>query len=146
MNCLSELEECFKKGLLRRVPGSKTGAERSIKKAKAMLAEAKEGLSNKMLDATIMLSYSSVFHASRAILIRDGLRERSHYCIDRYLEEEYADKKKLEHRVIQLLDRARELRHEDLYTLDFYPMEEEAESAVSNADFVLRKLKGLLAR
>jgi uncharacterized protein (UPF0332 family) len=42
-----------------------------------------------------MAAYMGYFHAARAILFRDGVREKSHYCIGVYLEY-YCEKKMLE--------------------------------------------------
>jgi uncharacterized protein (UPF0332 family) len=66
-----------------------------------------------------------MFHTARAILIRDGFREKRHYCVARYLEEKYVKTKKLE-RWIALLDHYRDLRQQDQYHVSFFATEEEA--------------------
>ncbi len=60
-----------------------------------------------------------MFHAARALLLKDGFRERSHCCIARYIEEKYVNTGGLKRIVVDLLDGFRELRHDDLYELDF---------------------------
>jgi uncharacterized protein (UPF0332 family) len=38
------------------------------------------------LRSAMMAAYMGYFHAARAVLFRDGVREKSHYCIGVYLE------------------------------------------------------------
>jgi len=85
-----------------------------------------------------------MFHATRSLLFKDGYREKSHYCMARYLEEKYVDTGKMERIIIDLLDRFRELRHEELYELDFCVTEEDADEAVQNAEKVLTTVEKLI--
>jgi len=55
-----------------------------------------------------------MFHAARAILFRDGVKERSHECIPIYLNERYPE---LE-RIANTLDSHRRFRHNAIYGLD----------------------------
>jgi uncharacterized protein (UPF0332 family) len=85
-----------------------------------------------------------MFHAARAILFKDGFRDKSHYCIARYLEEKYVNKKELSRYVVDLLDRFRELRHVDLYELDFFALKKDAEEAIKSAELVINELSKLI--
>jgi uncharacterized protein (UPF0332 family) len=85
-----------------------------------------------------------MFHSARAILFRDGVRERSHYCIARYLEEKYVKTKCLELEWVDLLDHARMLRHDDQYNTSFFTTKEEAEKAFGSAKKFLQEMKRLL--
>ena len=85
-----------------------------------------------------------MFHAARSLLFRDGFREKSHYCLARYLEEKYVDTGKMERIIVDLLDRFRELRHEDLYELDFFAVKEDADEAVQNAERIIAAIRKLL--
>ena len=77
-----------------------------------------------------------MFHASRAVLFRDGFREKSHYCIARYLEALY--KGKLSKKWIDLLDYYRDLRHSGQYSTDFIADRQEAEACLKAAsEFVV---------
>jgi len=42
------------------------------------------------------------------------------------------------------LDRFRELRHEDLYELEFFATKEDAKEAVKNAEFVIKEIEKLI--
>ncbi len=141
---LSELDSCIEKGLIRKVIPSKEKSIKSIVKARKWLDEAKKNRKFGLLDSCLVSAYSAMFHAARSLLFRDGFREKSHYCLVRYLEEKYVNRGKMERIVVDLLDRFRELRHEDLYELDFSAMEEDADEAVQNAERVIATIEELL--
>ncbi|MEW6069250.1 MAG: HEPN domain-containing protein [Candidatus Thermoplasmatota archaeon] len=144
MKLLSELDKYLEKGLIRKTLPSKEKAIKSITKARKWLNEAKKNFEFGLFDSCLISSYSSMFHAARAILLKDGFREKSHYCIARYLEEKYVNAGKLDRTVVDLLDRFRELRHEDLYGLESFATKGDAEEAIKNAEIVLRELKRLI--
>lgn len=146
MKRLSELDECFKKGLIRKIPASEEKALKSMAKADRWLKEAKKNLEHDLLDSCLVSSYSAMFHAARALLFRDGLREKNHYCVARYLEEKYVGGGKLPRVVVDLLDRFRNLRHTDLYQLDFFATKEEAEEAIKSAGIVIEEITHLVKK
>lgn len=141
---LSELDRCFQKGLIRKTLPSKEKALKSMKKARRWLDEAQKNFDYGLFDSCLVSSYSAMFHAARSLLLKDGFREKSHYCVARYLEEKYVDRKKLNREVVDLLDRFRELRHEDLYELDFFATKEDAKEATENARIVIEDVEKLL--
>ena len=61
-----------------------------------------------------------------------------------YRKRPYVDTGKIERIIIDLLDRFRELRHEELYELDFCVTEEDADEAVQNAEKVLAAVEKLI--
>jgi len=144
VSILSELDDCFNKGLIRKIPPSKEKALRSLNKADRWLEEARRSLSFNLFNSCLVASYSAMFHASRALLFKDGFREKSHYCLARYLEEMYVNTGRLNRVVVDLLDRFRTLRHEDLYELDFSATREDAEEAVRNAEMIVKEMKSLV--
>ncbi|MEM5843387.1 MAG: HEPN domain-containing protein [Candidatus Aenigmatarchaeota archaeon] len=141
---LSELEKCFEKGLIRKTLPSKEKALKSIHKARKWLEEAKKNFKFRLFDSCLVSSYSAMFHAARALLLKDGFREKSHYCLARYIEEKYINTKKLNRIVLDLLDRFRELRHEDLYELEFSATREDAEEAIKNAELIIKEIEKLV--
>lgn len=143
---MSELEECFRKGLIRKIPASEEKAAKSMAKANRWLNEAKKNFEHDLLDSCLVSSYSAMFHAARALLFKDGFREKSHYCVARYLEKEYVGKGKLSRTVVDLLDRFRDLRHTDLYQLDFFATKEEAEEAIKSAEILIREIDDLIKK
>lgn len=100
---LSELEKCFEKGLIRKTLQSKEKALKSILKARKWLYEAKKNFKFKLFDSCLVSSYSAMFHAARALLLKDGFREKSHYCLARYVEEKYVKTKKIKLRCCRFI-------------------------------------------
>ena len=132
------------KRLLRRVTPSADKARQSMKRAEKWLEEAEKSLNNELYDSCLISSYLAMFHSARAVLFRDGWREKSHYCIARYLEEMYVKKGKLEREWIDLLDRLRETRHADQYEVSYFATREEAESALTIAFEFVERMERLL--
>lgn len=125
--------------MLRRIPPSKKKAEDSINAARRWLGDAEKDLRAGTFNSSILSSYLAMFHSARAILFFDGFREKSHFCIARYLQDRYVKKNLLESKWVELLDHYRELRHEDQYSISFFTTEEEAENALGTArEFVGR--------
>ncbi len=136
--------DCERKGLLRRIPASKEQANESIHTAKLWIEEAEKNIQGGAYRSSVISSYMSMFHAARAILFCDGYREKSHFCIARFLEEKYAKVKLLEQTWIDLLDYYRELRHNDQYSLNFLVTKEEAKGALDNAAKFIERMGALL--
>ena len=63
-----------------------------MRAADRWLEEADISLRNGAFNASVLSAYLAMFHSARAVLILEGYRERSHYCIARYLEEKYVKK------------------------------------------------------
>jgi uncharacterized protein (UPF0332 family) len=134
--------DCFKKGLLRKVEPSVEKGEFSLKKAEEWIRESEKNLSASAYSSCVISSYMAMFHSSRALLFRDGVREKSHYCIARYLEK-YVENDLLEEEWVSLLDRVRDLRHMDQYALEHYASEEEAFSVFKSAKNFVKRIKKL---
>ncbi len=139
-----DFERCVRKGLLRRVTPSADKARQSIKRAERWLEEAEKSLNSGLYDSCLITSYLAMFHAARAVLFRDGWREKSHFCIARYIEEMYVKKGKLEREWIDLLDRLRETRHADQYDVSYFATREEAESMLNIAFEFVERMEKLL--
>lgn len=59
------LNECFRKRLLRRERPDLEKSKRSIEVAEAKLNEAEKAFGHGLLDATVVLAYTTMFHAAR---------------------------------------------------------------------------------
>lgn len=144
MRELSSLEDCIDKGLLRRVPSSKNKAAESLKKAKVMLEEARANLNSMRINSAVIVAYLAIFNAAKAVLFRDGYREKSHACVARYLESKYAQKGKISFEHIALLDRFRSSRHATQYDVSYYPSKKEAEQMMDFAKDFIGKIENIL--
>jgi len=141
---LSKLDECVKKGLIRKMPASKEAADKSILRAKSWLSDAELSLNAEIYDTCLLAAYEAMFHAARALLIKDGYRERSHYCIARYIEETYVEKKQLDSDIISIIDSYRELRHDAAYSLEFEFYESDAKEVIKDAKTVIKAMEKLV--
>lgn len=129
-------------GLLRRVPASGEKARSSLEKAERLLRQAQEELADERFEAAILVGYVALFNAERALLFRDGYREKSHACVTRYLE--HAHGQALGQRTIALLDEFREARHSLQYDVDYLPAERDAREIVAFAREFLHRVRPLL--
>lgn len=136
--------ECVQKKLLRKVPASTAGSKQSIKKAELWLDESLNSFKAGNYNLSVLGSYLAMFHSARAILFRDGWREKSHACVARYIEEHYAKTGKLDIKWIQLFDFQRNLRHNDQYDMSFTVTDKEAENAIKSSASFIDEMKKLL--
>ena len=134
------MEDCFKKGLLKRTSPDRENALRSLELSKSNIEDAVENLSMRRYRVVAVSSYTAMFHAARAILLRDGVKERSHECIPAYLKEKYPELEPL----ANTLDAYRRFRHDAIYGLDFFLDETEAKAALNSAKDFLEKIKSII--
>ena len=88
-----------------------------------------------------------MFHSARALLFRDGFKERSHYCIYIYISEKYAGRIGMKY--LNELNSMRMIRHKVMYgdeeEVRIREVEEtEAESSIKIAKGFLAEIKKLL--
>lgn len=139
---MSKYDECIKNGFLRHIPPSKEKAQLSLNRSQRWLNEAKITLQSGAYGSSVLASYNAMFHTARANLFFDGVREKNHFCLARYLEEKYVKSKLVEKSWIELLDHYRELRHEDQYSISFFASINDAENSYKSAyDFSERIVK-----
>jgi uncharacterized protein (UPF0332 family) len=132
-----KMAECFQKGLLKRTSPDMDNALRSLELSKSNIEDAIENMSIHRYRVVAISSYSSMFHSARAILFRDGIKERSHECIPVYLKEKYSQLETL----ANILDSYRRFRHDAIYGLDFAIDDKEAKAALDSAKEFLEKIK-----
>lgn len=136
---MNELDNCYRKGLLRKVEPSKTKSTQSIKEALKWLKETDINLESGAFDSAQLSVYLVFFHSARAVLFRDGIREKSHYCLGIYLDIAYHQKGLLEKKWILLFNRMRSTRHKHQYSFHAKPSEEELNENIKSArDFIDR--------
>ncbi len=136
-----KMAECFQKGLLKKVSPDMDNAARSLKLSMNNIEDAVANLSIHRYRVVAISSYSAMFHAARAILFRDGIKERSHECIPVYLKEKYPELESL----ANVLDSYRRFRHNAIYGLDFFMDEAEARTALDSAKEFLERIKIFIA-
>lgn len=128
--------------MLRKTAPSLSQAISSLEKAGQALDDAEANLNQGRYDATILLAYMSLLCASKAILFKDGVREKSHICISRYLEASH--RHEIGPRTIRLLDSFREERHEVQYSASFRATERQAHEIVDFAVSFLERCEKIV--
>jgi uncharacterized protein (UPF0332 family) len=112
-----------------------------------MLEEAKNAAESHSPVLALSGVYLALFHAARAVLSRDGVREKSHFCVEKYLET-YVSRGKLEKKRIVLFGRMREMREKNQYDLAVPATPEEIRGlwalSAKFVDELERVLKGML--
>lgn len=143
---MTETDECFKKGQLKKSFPEPEKARASLKLAKSNLDDARSQYENKLYNWALIASYASMFHSARALLFRDGVKERSHFCLCAYVREKY-------HGIIELkylneLNILREQRHRIFYGDEDVVVkgvhETEADSAIKIAEGFLQAVEKLV--
>jgi len=92
-----KLRECFEKRLLRRIAPDMEKAKKSLEMSIKKLEEAKKALEYNLLDSCMIMAYTAMFHAARALLYKDGIQEKSHLCLIIYLREKYSELRGTKH-------------------------------------------------
>lgn len=134
------LDECFKEGLLQKTEPSIEKAKKSIENAEFYLTDAELNFKMQRNHLVIFCCYTSMFHAARALLFRDGIKERSHICLIKYIKEKYPA---LQDFAI-LIDSYRRSRHSAIYGLDYRVPEIDAKSALEDTKKFIREIKKLI--
>lgn len=95
---------------------------------------------------TAIALYNAVFHAARALLYRDGVKEKSHYCLQKYLEEKYEKQKLLAAEDVSLFDVLRGIRQEVQYNVTRIKFEEDLNELYDKTEQFIEKIKKILSR
>jgi uncharacterized protein (UPF0332 family) len=125
------------------VEPSRIKSDQSLFQAADWLSEAGKNLEAEALRSAVSSAYLAVFHSARAVLFRDGVREKSHYCIGLYLQK-YVEKGVLEEEWPMLFDRIRSIRHSDQYSFMSKPTEDEVLAGIDLAKRFIERMKRLL--
>ena len=136
------IDECYKKRMLRKITSDIHKAQRSLEIAENKLKTAKDAFEKELYGPTIIYGYTSMFHSSRALLYRDGIQEKSHICLVLYIKENYSNR--IPPYLINSLNSFRKERHETLYGLDFIETRKDAELSIEDAEQLLGTVKKIL--
>jgi uncharacterized protein (UPF0332 family) len=140
-----EFEECLKKELIRKSVPSRDKAHKGIFKANKFLEQALKAFKIKAFDSCLLTYYQAVFLSAKSVLHKDGYREKSHACVARYLEEIYVNAGKLDIKWIGLLDRFRDMRHDDEYDVFFMASKTHCEEIMKFADGFIRAMERIVS-
>lgn len=141
---MGKVEECFKKGELKKIEPNIQFAKQSILQAEHFLEESEELIDLGMKDMAFIALYNSSFHSARALLFRDGIKERSHYCVSKYVEEKYAGKEIITLGQAIILDSLRERRNDIQYSITPTSIEEDLDEIFNEVGKFLETVKRIL--
>jgi uncharacterized protein (UPF0332 family) len=138
------VKDCLKERLLRKIPQDLEKVNSSLETSKSKLDKAKKLLNSSFFNESVLSSYTSMFHAARALLYNDGFQEKSHYAVYVYLNEKYAGK--LSPVLINFFYNYQKERHTILYGFSDEVSKEDAETAFFYADDFIIAIKVLLKK
>lgn len=136
---MTKFQDCLDKRLLRKDSPDKQKALKALEIAGERLLDAGVSFEAEIYSATILLSYAAMFHASRALLFKDGFTEKSHYCLIEFIKEKYIQKGLIDSKFAFLLNNAREERHQVLYGLEKTETKEDANQVINTAREYLKE-------
>lgn len=140
---LTKLEECFEDGKLQTVLPSEEKARQSLRVAHENLYEAQGAARGELFRAATNSIYVAIFHAARAVLFRDGIREKSHFCLEQYLNT-YVASGKLESKWIAFFASQRSKRDINQYGFEPPATREELDVSMQLAAQFLDQMETLL--
>lgn len=88
--------------------------------------------------------YFSWFHAGRSVLFADGIREKSHYCLEQYLGT-YVSAGRLDARWLSLFSRMRKRREDSQYSFSPAPLPDEIESLLGLTEQFIDRMERLVS-
>ena len=137
-----DIDELFKKRLLRKISVDTEKVNSSIRIAEKKLEEAQKLFESGFFGNALLSSYTSMFHASRALLYKEGVQEISHYAVYFYIKEKFADK--ISKSLINSLNNYREIRHNILYGEESEIREDDSENSILDAEDFLEEVKKII--
>ena len=143
---MTKLADCFNRGLLRKDSPSIDLAEKSLKQSEFFLKEAMELLELGKNHIAVISLYNAYFHTARSILFKDGIKERSHYCIARYVEDEYANKKRINAKFLNGFETVMSLRHNVQYSTEKISIDEDLSELSNICEEFITAMRILLAK
>ncbi len=139
-----DFRECIRKRLLIKARPDREKALIALQTARERLLDAEISFEAEVFSGTVILSYTAMFYAARALLFKVGFREKSHICVKEFLRERFVKTGRLDPKFLSTLNNARIERHEALYGLESKASKQEAEHTLSQAREFLKKTQKLL--
>jgi uncharacterized protein (UPF0332 family) len=139
---MTEFERCLEERRIIRVEATYKMIGKELDGAIYDLRSAEESSHTGDYKWASIQAYYSMFHAAKALVLKKGYREKSHYCLLVALRELYIKSKELGQELADSFELAMDSRHEADYALMFD--EDSAKIAIENAKIFLRKTQELL--
>lgn len=137
-----EFEGCLKREKIKEFSQGKFLINKEIKTAESDFIEAKESFNRNKYKWSTVQSYYSMFHLARALLYNKNYREKSHYCLIVALKALYVESKQLPLSLLEILQRAKELREDADYYNEW--SEITAKEILTKAEEFLKKTNEII--
>lgn len=139
------IKECFEKRLLKKGRPDRLKSEKALEISEKNLLRGERLLKHGFYSEAIVSSYTAMFQSARALLFKDGIFERSHYCVIEYLKDSYVKKHLLSPDFLHSIDVYRTQRHEALYGLEEISYEkDEVEDAIEKAKKFIKAVSQII--
>jgi uncharacterized protein (UPF0332 family) len=137
-----ELKECLENKNIIPFPQGKKLIHKELSSAREDLEDARFGLAHGKYKWPTIQGYSSMHHASRALLFSQGYREKNHYCLLIAIRALFVERRILEIDHLEALYSAMILKENADYESDF--SQPGAALVLKNAEGFLRKAEEIL--
>lgn len=115
---MGEFDDCLKRRGLTRFSAGPDAAQRELDAARLDIADAAIMLDNSQWKRLTITAYYAMFHAARALILRSGYTEKSHFCLGVAFRELYGGYPEGSE-LAMALERARVLRENADYRSEF---------------------------
>jgi uncharacterized protein (UPF0332 family) len=139
---MSDFERCIKEHHLLTIKATKEMIEKETTSADYDLLRSKESMRDEDYKWASVQAYYSMFHAAKALVLKKGYREKSHYCLIVAIRELYVEDGTMNDELADTLELCMHLRHDADYGLIYD--KESAETAIRYAQQFLSVTKKLL--
>jgi uncharacterized protein (UPF0332 family) len=139
---MNEFERCVKERRLIKIKPSNEMIKKEVESSEYDLERARNSLGEEDFKWAAVQSYYSMFHAAKALVLKEGYREKSHFCLVIALKELYVKEDRLNAEMVENLELCMSLRHEADYGLTYH--QESAETALKYAEEFLDRALTLL--
>ena len=129
---MNDFERCIKERRLVKIKPLKEIIQKEIESAEYDLERARNSLEQEDFKWTAIQSYYSMFHAAKALVLKKGYREKSHFCLIIALRELYVKEEKLNQEMVENFELCMNLRHEADYGLSYH--QESAETSIKYSE------------
>lgn len=141
---MNDFEQCIKERHLIKMRASNEMIQKEITSAEYDLERSKESIKDEDYKWASVQAYYSMFHAAKALVLKKGYREKSHYCLMVAIRELFVKEGTMSEEVADTLELCMHLRHDADYGLIYH--QDSAETAIRYAQQFLSKTKKILSQ
>jgi uncharacterized protein (UPF0332 family) len=141
---MNDFERCVKERHLIKMKASNEMIQKEIASSEYDLERSKESIKDEDYKWASVQAYYSMFHAAKALVLKKGYREKSHYCLMVAIRELFVKDGTMKEEDADTLELCMHLRHEADYGLIYD--QDSAEAAFRYAQQFLSKTKKIFKR